>query len=74
MGLKKNQKILQIFSNGSLNFIYGSFLFQRNNQIFFYEKDIKNFYIYRKNEHYRLNLNDNENAFYRKKYFDSKDQ
>ena len=73
MALQKNQKILRIFSNGSLNFSYGSFLPQRNTQIAFYEKDIKNFYIYNKKEQYSLNVNDTENLFYRKKIFDSKD-
>jgi hypothetical protein len=73
MSFKKNLKILQIFSNGSLNFVYSSFRPQKNSQIFFYEKDIKNFYIYNKNKHHRLNINDIENLTYRKKYFDSKD-
>jgi hypothetical protein len=73
MALQKTQKILQIFSNGSLNFSYSSFIPKRNTQISFYEKDIKNFYMYCKKERYRLNSNDLENLFYRKKYFDSKD-
>ena len=70
MGAIKNRKILQIFSNGSLNFCYSSFFFPKNIQLFFYEKDLQNFYFSRK----RLNnnLNDGENLFYRKKYLNFK--
>jgi hypothetical protein len=72
MKIVKNRKILQIFSNGSLNFCYGSFFFHKNIQLFFYEKDLKNFHLYSKRSNNRLNLNDGENLFYRKKYVNSK--
>jgi hypothetical protein len=67
MTLSKNQKIMQIFSNGSLNFYFNSFLLQKNNQIKFSEKDIKNFSIYLKNKCDHLNIQE-ENIVYRKKY------
>jgi hypothetical protein len=72
MGVIKNRKILQIFSNGSLNFCYSSFFFPKNIQLFFHEKDLKNFHLYSKRSHKSLNLNDGENLLYRKKYVDSK--
>lgn len=74
MGLLKKRKILQIFSNGSLNFYYGSFFSPKGIQMSFYEKDFKNLYIYNKNKQYRLKLQDVENVFYRKKYVYSKNQ
>jgi hypothetical protein len=72
MGVIKNRKILQVFSNGSLNFCYGSFFFPKNIQLLFYEKDLKNFHLYRKKSHNSLILNDGENLLYRKKYVGSK--
>ena len=68
MILLKNQKVLQIFSNGSLNFYFDSFLLQKNNQINFYEKDIKNFSIYKKKKSDYFCIQE-ENIIYRKKYF-----
>jgi hypothetical protein len=72
MGAIKNRKILQIFSNGSLNFCYGSFFFPKNIQLFFYEKDLQNFYFFSKRLNNSLNLNEGENLLYRKKYFNFK--
>ena len=72
MGATKNRKILQIFSNGSLNFCYANYFFPKNVQLFFFEKDLKNFYLYNKKLHNCLNLNHSENLLYRKKYFNFK--
>jgi hypothetical protein len=72
MGAIKIRKILQIFSDGSLNFCFGSFFFPKNIQLVFYEKDFKNFHFYNKKLHNRLNLNYGENFLYRKKYVNSK--
>jgi len=72
MGLVKKQKILQVFSDGSLNFCYNSFFFPKDNQFIFYEKDFKNFYLYIKKNDQRLTINDGENLVYRKKYVDIK--
>jgi len=72
MGLVKKQKILQVFSDGSLNCCYNSFFFPKDNQFIFYEKDFKNFYLYIKKNDQRLTINDGENLVYRKKYVDIK--
>jgi hypothetical protein len=72
MGVVKKRKILQIFSDGSLNFCYGSFFTPKATQLLFYEKDFKNFHFYSKSEHSQLKINDNENLLYRKKYLDYK--
>ena len=72
MGLVKKQKILQVFSDGSLNFCYNSFFFPKDNQFIFYEKDFKNFYLYIKKNDQRLMVDDGENLLYRKKYIDIK--
>jgi hypothetical protein len=72
MGAIKIRKILQIFSNGSLNFCYGNFFFPKNIQLFFYEKDLQNFHFYSKRLNNSLNLNAGENLLYRKKYFNFK--
>jgi len=72
MGVIRNRKILQIFSDGSLNFCFGSFFFPKKIQSIFCEKDFKNFHLYNKNLHNRLNLNYGKNLFYRKKYVNSK--
>jgi hypothetical protein len=66
---EKKQKVLQIFSNGSLNFCYGNYLFPKHFQLFFFEKDLKNFCFYNKKVHNQLTFNSNENLLYRKKYF-----
>jgi hypothetical protein len=68
MELVKKRKILQIFSNGSLNFCYNSFFFPKDSQFIFCEKDFKNFHVYTKKNDQRLVVNDNESLFYRKKY------
>jgi hypothetical protein len=68
----KNRKILQIFSDGSLNFCCGNFFFPKHIQLLFFEKDLKNFYIYNKKLYNHLNLNYGENLLYRKKYFNLK--
>ena len=72
MELVKKRKMLQVFSNGSLNFCYNSFFFPKDNQFIFYEKDSKNFYLYIKENNQRLVVNDGENLLYRKKYVDIK--
>jgi hypothetical protein len=68
MGLVKKRKILQVFSNGSLNFCFNSFFSPKDSQFIFYEKDFKNFHLYAKKNDQRLVVNDNESLFYRKKY------
>jgi hypothetical protein len=68
MELVKKRKILQVFSNGSLNFCCNNFFFPKDNQFVFYEKDFKNFHLYAKKNDQRLVVNDNESLFYRKKY------
>ena len=72
MGMFKKRKILQIFHNGCLNSCLGSFSPSKETQLFFYEKDLKNFHIYSKNKVKRLTLNDTQNLLYRKKYVHSK--
>jgi hypothetical protein len=72
MVLVKKQKILQIFSNGSLNFCCNSFFPQKDSQFIFYEKDFKNFNFYVKKNEQRLTVNNDENLLYRKKYVDIK--
>lgn len=72
MELVKKRKMLQVFSNGSLNFCYNSFFFPKDNQFIFYEKDSKNFHLYIKENNQRLAVNDGENLLYRKKYVDIK--
>jgi len=64
--------MLQIFSNGSLNFCYTSFFYSRDSQFIFYEKDFKNFNLYVKKNDQHLIINDTENLVYRKKYVDIK--
>ena len=72
MELVKKRKILQIFSNGSLNFCYNSFLSPKDSQFIFYETDFKNFHLYVKKNEQRLIVDDDENLLYRKKYVDTK--
>ena len=74
MELIKKRKILQIFSNGSLNFCHNSFFFPKDSQFIFYEKDFKNFFFYVKKNDQRLTTIDGENLSYRKKYFDIKNK
>ena len=72
MGLVKKRKILQIFSNGSLNFCFNSFFSLKDSQFIFYEKDFKNFHLYIKKNNQRLMVKDGEKSLYRKKYVDIK--
>jgi len=68
MGLVKKRKILQVFSNGSLNFCFNSFFSPKDSQFIFYEKDFKNFHFYVKKKDQRLMIDEDENLLYRKKY------
>ena len=64
-GYKK--KKIQIFSNGSLNFIYSSFT--NFKQLEFSNKDNSNFYLNSKKRlHAKLNLIDKNKMTYRKKF------
>ena len=63
----KKKKILQIFSDGTLNINSVNSL-KRSKQILFYDKDFKNSQFYKKNKKILNNLNDNENYQYRKKF------
>jgi hypothetical protein len=72
MKLVKKRKILQVFSNGSLNFCFNSFFLPKNSQFVFYEKDFKNSNLYIKKDDQRLIVNEDENLLYRKKYVDIK--
>jgi hypothetical protein len=72
MGLVKKRKILQIFSNGSLNCCFNSFFPLKDSQFIFYEKDFKNFHLYIKKNNQRLMVKDGEKSLYRKKYVDIK--
>ena len=72
MELVKKRKILQIFSNGSLNFCYNNLFFPKDSQFIFYEKDFKNFYLYVKKKDQHSTINNGENLVYRKKYVDIK--
>ena len=72
MKFVKKQKIMQVFSNGSLNFCFNSLFSPKNSQFIFYEKDFKNFHLYVKKSDQRLIINDNENLLYRKKYVNIK--
>jgi hypothetical protein len=74
MGLVKKRKILQVFSNGSLNFCFNSFFSPKDSQFIFYEKDFKNFHLYVKKNEQRLIVDDDENLSYRKKYVGIKNQ
>lgn len=69
MKLIKNQKLLRIFSNGSLNFYYENFFLSKNQSFLFHEKDFTNFHFYKKNRIKIVNLNDTKNLNYRKSYF-----
>jgi hypothetical protein len=68
MGLVKKRKILQVLSNGSLNFCYNSFFPQKGSQLIFYEKDFINFHLYVKKKDQSSMVGDGENLLYRKKY------
>lgn len=67
MELVKKRKILQVFSNGSLNFCFNSFFSPKDSQFIFCEKDFKNFHLYVKKNEHRLIIDDDKNLLYRKK-------
>lgn len=74
MELVRKRKILQVFSNGSLNFSFNSFFFPKDSQFFFYEKDFKNSHLYKKKTDQHLVVSESENLSYRKKYIDIKNK
>jgi hypothetical protein len=65
----KTLKFLRIFSDGSVNFTYKNFILTKNSKYFFNQKDLLNFYIYKKNNDKLINLNvDTKNLQYRKDF------
>jgi len=67
--MRKSQKVIKIFSNGSLMFDNINTFLAKNQHFVFYEKDFKNFSLYRKNTVNTSNIVEIENLKYRKKYF-----
>lgn len=65
----KTLKFLRVFSDGSINFDHKNFILTKNLKYFFYQKDLLNFYIYKKNNEKYINLNvDKKNLQYRKDF------
>ena len=65
MNIKK-QKIIQVFSNGSLNICYSSLFDLKKSQIVFFERDIKIFCLEIKQGSQNLHINNDESI--KKKY------
>lgn len=69
MKLFKKLKFLKVFSDGSINFDHKNFILTKNPKYFFYQKDLLNFYIYKKNNDKLINLNvDTKSLQYRKDF------
>lgn len=66
--MAKNQKVIKIFSNGSLIFDNVT-IFLSKNYFVFYEKNLFNSPLYMKNKATNSNVVEIENLKYRKKYF-----
>jgi len=67
MILPKKRKIIQVFSDGSLNFYNENINIIKQDSYIFQEKDLKNFKFYKKPKKF---LNTAQNFYYRKKYLD----
>ena len=70
--MKKSQKIIKIFSDGSLIFCKVTCFLTKNQNFIFYEKDFKNLSLYAKNKIVSSNIIEMKNLKYRKKYFNIK--
>ena len=67
--MKKSQKTIKIFSDGSLVFCKIASFLMKNQNFIFYEKDFKNLSLYAKNKIASSNVVEMKNFKYRKKYF-----
>ena len=67
MCLHKRLKIIQVFSDGSLNLYYKHINSIKYNLYIFHENDLKNFNFYKKPKKQKSKVN---KFYYRKKYLD----
>jgi len=66
----KNQKIIQIFSNGAVNYQYNStFVFFFNKKYYLQKNDLKNSKLYIKTKNMLKISNNLQNLKFRNKYF-----